>query len=71
MEQYGGADNYRERLAVNPGLAARIFSLVFVRREQRAGAATSFLNMASAQLLEETLLTAAFPSSQDLLDIGK
>lgn len=72
LEQYaggGGADTYRERLAVNPGLSARLFGLVFVTREQRAGAAGSFLN-SCGQLLDQAVLDSAFPTLQDLVNIG-
>jgi hypothetical protein len=71
LERYGGADNYRERLAVNPGLAARIYGLVFVTREHRGGAGSSYISSStSAQLLEQAVLEHAFPTSQDLVDIG-
>ncbi len=72
MERYGGgADNYRERLAVNPGLAARLFSLAFVTREQRTGAATSYLSTAATGQLDRAVLEAVFPSNQELLDLGE
>jgi hypothetical protein len=73
MERYGGggADNYRERLAINPGLAARLFSLAFVTREQRTGAATSYLSTAATGQLDRAVLEAVFPSTQELLDIGE
>jgi hypothetical protein len=72
MERFGGgADNYRERLAVNPGLAARLFSLAFVTREQRTGAATSYLSTAATGQLDRAVLEAVFPSTQELLDIGE
>ncbi len=72
MERFGGgADNYRERLAVNPGLAARLFSLAFVTREQRTGAATSYLSTAATGQLDRAVLEAVFPSNQELLDIGE
>jgi hypothetical protein len=73
MERYGGggADNYRERLAVNPGLAARLFGLAFVTREQRTGAATSYLSNAATGQLDRAVLEAVFPSTQELLDIGE
>ena len=71
LEQYGGADNYRERLAVNPGLSARVFGLVYVTREQRAGAPTSYIHTHSSQVLEQVVLESAFPTNQALVDIGQ